>query len=145
MPRLDQASINLFALTAFVNVRHVRSLGDEASDDVVRYAKSLEELYRSLKAFDEPIKDALGEENPALSPGESSASIRHIAALIRHARETAGLSPSVLAQRLDGLRLLPALKPFSRYIAAVTPEVMRRAPIAAWGDLPTDRSASADA
>lgn len=118
LPEISQTDLNLMCLAMFLVARKVGRTTPEGDlkglhDHVLR-------TYMTFERRAESVQQLFGAAAlKSVTPKESLSEPRHLAGLLLAAYEQTDLTERVLAERVNGLRLLPKPMPFDRYIAAV--------------------------
>jgi len=131
LPEISQEQLNLMCLSMFVafsragvyrNHEHTKGIVDSAA-----------RLYAAFERRSESIEICLGGTAVrSLMPRQSLSSPTHIASLLVRVKRESKLTARELALRVDGMRLLPAPKPFETYVDAVSRIVTAKFPVTSW-------------
>lgn len=131
LPEFSQAQLNLLSLAAFVARRKANvHRKDDATKGIVATGNRLLDAFSKRS---ESIETFLGGNAvKSLMPRQSLSSPTHIASLLVRVKRESKLSPKDLAQRVNGMRLLPDERPFDAYVSAISRAAVGRFDIPAW-------------
>lgn len=142
LPEISQTDLNLMCLAMFLVARKVGRSTPEGDlkglhDHVLR-------TYMTLERRAESVQQLFGAAAlKSVTPKESFSEPRHLAGLLSAAFEQTDLTERVLAERVNGLRLLPKPMSFDRYIAAVQAVIPAHEAIEQWLPLVAAQSETA--
>lgn len=116
LPELTQERINVQCLASFVALRQASLF--RTKDETRGIVESATRLYTAFERRAESLQTYLGGTAvKSLMPRQSLSSPSHIASLLVQVQRETNFSQKTLAQRVDGLRLLPAPEAFDAYIS----------------------------
>lgn len=127
LPELSQEKLNLLCLSMFV------ALGQNGPKSTSAVIESAKRLYGAFERRSESIELLLGggvAKSPL--PRQSLSSPTHIASLLVQVQRQSGLSAREMAERIDGMRLLPSPNAFSDYIDNVAQFTSKTCPPKDW-------------
>lgn len=131
IPELSQERLNLLVLVGFVALRKTGvHRGNESVKAIAEHARC---LYKSFEKRAEAVETFLGggaAKSPL--PRHALSTPTHLASLITMAQKESKLNARTMAERLDGLRMLPNPAAFDGYIAQVSRLVTAQFPVTEW-------------
>lgn len=131
LPELGQEQLNLLCLATFVAM-HKAGVYRKEADFQPMLTHALR-LYGAFERRAEAVELFLaGKATQSPIPQHTMSSPAFVASLIVNAQRSAKLNPATMAQRLDGLRLLPYPKAFDGYIGQVSRLVLADFPANTW-------------
>lgn len=131
LPELTQEQLNILCLSMFVAFQKAGVY--RKHEETKGIIDSAARLYNAFERRSESIELFLGGTAVrSLMPRQSLSSPVHIASLLVRVQREAKLSPRDLAQRVDGMRLLPSPKAFEAYIGQVARLATKGFPVPTW-------------
>jgi hypothetical protein len=129
LPELTQEELNILCLASFLAMRKAGVNRKHAETQAM--CDQIARLYKTFDRRAEAVEGFLGEDQ-ALFARQTLSSPGYIASLIVSAQRESKLSPRIVAQRVEGLRLLPAPEAFEAYIGKVSRLVDTQFPVKSW-------------
>lgn len=144
LPELTQERLNLVALATFIAVRKSRQPAAKKNPELMRMVNHALRVYEAFERRSEVIETLLLSSGSTAMPRANLSSPIHIASLLTQAQKSTGFDAKTIAQRIEGLRLLPAPAAFESYIASVARIAEKAFPVNSWMQVVAQHEAPAE-